>query len=142
MNRSIGLILLLLSGLGSCQLAGEGKDPALSQSADGGQAGIQFITANHDFGEIIEGEKVAFSYIFTNTGDAPLVINRVDAGCGCTAPEWTDVPVPPGEEGFVKVVFDSHDRWGRQNKSVTVRSNAAGSPSVVLRFTAEIINNQ
>ncbi len=142
MNRYIGFILLLLSGLFSCQMPDEKNNSAENQTVQGGHPEIDFITVQHDFGEITEGEKVAYSYFFTNTGEAPLIINRVDAGCGCTAPEWTDEPVSAGEKGFVKVVFDSSDRWGRQNKSVSVRSNAVDNPVVVLRFTAEIINTQ
>ena len=43
-----------------------------------------------NFGTIAESDGMA-SHVFKvkNEGDAPLVITRITASCGCTRPEWS-----------------------------------------------------
>jgi hypothetical protein len=85
---------------------------------------VQLIDSVYDFGTRSEGEKVAFSFRFRNSGKKPLIITGTHAGCGCTQPEKPEQPVPPGETGEIKVVFDSKGKSGRQEKFITVESNA------------------
>lgn len=92
----------------------------------------------HDFGKITEGEKVTHVYKLKNTGENPLVISDVKPSCGCTSPNWTKDPIPPGQEGKVEVQFDSQGKSGTQSKTVTVMANT--EPKVkVLKFTGEIV---
>lgn len=77
----------------------------------------------HDFGKIIQGEKVAFNYYFTNTGKSDLVITKVSTSCGCTVGNYPRKPVEPGEKAKIEVVFDSKSKKGFQNKTVTVLAN-------------------
>lgn len=78
----------------------------------------------YDFGTIAE-ENGPASHTFTirNTGQAPLVITRVTASCGCTMPEWTKAPVAPGQTGEVKVTYDPAGRPGPFVKTVSIYSN-------------------
>lgn len=85
---------------------------------------VQLIDSVYDFGTRTEGDKVAFSFRFRNSGKKPLIITGTHAGCGCTQPEKPEQPVPPGETGEIKVVFDSKGKSGRQEKYITVESNA------------------
>jgi hypothetical protein len=83
---------------------------------------------SYDFGTI--GEKEGFAehiFAFTNTGTAPLVISQVQASCGCTKPEWTQIPVDPGQEGYIIITFNPRGRLGNFNKSATVYTNEKGS---------------
>jgi major membrane immunogen (membrane-anchored lipoprotein) len=99
---------------------------------------IKFEKESHEFGDVAEGEKMEYTYKFTNEGTADLVVTNARAGCGCTVPDWTKTPIKPGEGGVIKVVFDSEGRSGFNDKTVTVETN--GNPaSVVLRFTAQVI---
>jgi hypothetical protein len=98
-------------------------------------ANIEFVSLEHDFGTIKDGEKVFWNFRFTNTGNAPLLINRVKADCGCTVPDYPRTPIAPGEEGKIKVTFDSKGRMGRQIKQVTVLSNSE-RPTNVLTIRA------
>lgn len=84
---------------------------------------LNFERTDYDFGTIKEGQKVNYTYKFTNTGEAPLIIQSVQPSCGCTAPDWSKEPVPVGGTGFVKVEFDSNGKTGMQNKMVTVTAN-------------------
>lgn len=77
----------------------------------------------HDFGTITEGDTIEHLFKFTNTGAYPLIINNITVSCGCTTPEWPRDPIEPGEESSVKVRFNSRNKEGEQNKTVTVFAN-------------------
>ncbi len=92
---------------------------------------ITFEKTSHDYGRLIMGEKVSYSFKFTNTGKADLIVSNVSASCGCTVPRFTSDPVKPGENGTVTVVFDSHNRRGFQNKTVVVITNTNPNRTVL-----------
>jgi len=62
------------------------------------QGAIKFKAEKHDFGKIVEGTQASYSFEFTNTGKAPVVISNVQPSCGCTTPEWTREPIMPGKQ--------------------------------------------
>lgn len=100
-----------------------------TQPADPSSLGqFEFAEMEYDFGTIREGEVVEHEFNFTNNGQAPLVISNITASCGCTSPNWTKTPVNPGEQGFVKVVFNSTAKSGSQAPTVTIQANT--SPTV------------
>ena len=92
-------------------------------------AKISFAETSFDFGEIKQGEKVSHTFAFTNTGEAPLTISKVNTTCGCTAPYWPKQPVPPGATDKIEVTFNSAGKSGMQRKNITILSNAAASPT-------------
>lgn len=87
-------------------------------------AQMKFEEVFFDFGELAQGEKVEYLFHYRNAGNAPLIFQNVLTTCGCTAPEWSKIPLQPGEKAQLKVVFDSSTKIGRQNKVITIRSNA------------------
>lgn len=102
-------------------------------------ASISFDKTQYDFGKVKEeGGPISYEFPFTNTGNQPLVISQVVASCGCTSPDWTKQPVPPGGKGFVKATYDPANRPGQFNKSLTVMSNASGG-NVVLWIQGEVL---
>lgn len=105
--------------------------------ADQGLAEITFNETSYDFGTVKDGDLVTYSYIFTNTGKIPLVIENATASCGCTVPEWPKEPIPPGEEGQIDVEFNSKNRPGRANKSVTITANT-NPPKTFLQLSGTV----
>ena len=101
-------------------------------------AQMKFENSSYNFGDLYQGEKVEHIFSFINIGNAPLILNNVLATCGCTAPEWEKKPLLPGDEGQVKIVFDSSSKIGRQNKVITIRSNAK-SGDYRLRISAMVL---
>jgi len=87
-----------------------------------------FEETEYQFGKINQGEKVAHTFVFNNTGDAPLIINSASGSCGCTVPEWPHEPILPGAKGEVNVIFNSAGKRGPQNKSVTLNTNQGDTP--------------
>ncbi len=84
---------------------------------------ISFKHKSHSFGTITVGDKVIHKFTFTNTGNADLVVKKVDVSCGCTHPSYPFLPIAPGEEGFIGVTFDSKGKLGGQKPTVTVFTN-------------------
>lgn len=99
------------------------NDQTENQVIQNGKPEITFDTLFYDFGSIIEGEKVAVTFRFRNTGTSELLILDAFSTCGCTVPGYSKEPVFPGGEGKIEVVFDSSDRSGQQNKTVTLKTN-------------------
>jgi len=88
---------------------------------------------NHDFGKFKEeAGRQSYDFIVTNTGNAPLVIQNIVASCGCTTPEWTREPIPPGKEGKIKAIYDPKDRPGAFNKTLSVYTNAKPEMAVLV----------
>jgi hypothetical protein len=86
---------------------------------------FKFVELKHDFGDITQGDILEHYFEFENTGSVPLIISNIISTCGCTAPTWPKDPIKPGEKGKIKIVFDSAGKMGRQNKVVTILSNAS-----------------
>lgn len=100
---------------------------------------IAFDKTVHDYGTLKEEDGIAkYNFEFTNTGSAPLIINRVRPTCGCTSSEHTKKPVNPGEKGFVSAEFNPKNRPGPFSKTIRIYSNSADNPSVVLRIKGKV----
>ncbi|MDR3184920.1 MAG: DUF1573 domain-containing protein [Prevotellaceae bacterium] len=92
---------------------------------------IVFDKTSHNFGEIDQkGGPQTFSFEFTNKGAEPVIIQNVTASCGCTSPDWSKEPVPPGGRGFVKATYNPSGVMPF-NKSLTVHSNGTPSPTTL-----------
>ncbi len=106
------------------------------------KAVINFEEKSHDFGRINEESgKVTYIFEFTNKGMTPLVVNRVQASCGCTTPDWTKEPIEPGKKGNVTVTYNPSGRPGPFTKTITVYSNAAEEQAVLI-IKGEVIPKQ
>ena len=85
---------------------------------------IVFETDMHDFGQLMAGEVISYSFKFTNTGNADLVISGCDASCGCTVADYPRERIAPGKTGYITVSFRSQGMSGHQMKEIIVASNA------------------
>lgn len=86
---------------------------------------LQWIDSSKSMGTITEGDVLKISYRFKNTGTKPLIIEKVQPGCGCTIADYPKQPIAPGQEGEVKAEFDSHGKEGIQKKNISVTANTA-----------------
>ncbi len=100
---------------------------------------IKFEKTEHDFGKIKEGTLATYTFVFYNTGNSPLVLQNVQASCGCTTPEWTRDPIMPGQKGTIKAAYNSYNRPVVFNKTILVKSN--GGADVVLTIKGEALVN-
>lgn len=100
---------------------------------------IYFPETQHDFGKVSEGEKVDYTFRFVNKGTSELIIKDVKSSCGCTAALLNSSNIKPGQEGTIKVEFDTKNRSGKNSKTVTVQSNDPIDPTKILTIYADII---
>lgn len=103
------------------------------------KAVISFEVKTHEFGKVNEEDgKITHVFEFTNKGISPLVVNKVQASCGCTTPVWTKEPIEPGKKGNITVTYNPSGRPGSFSKTITVYSNASDE-QVVLTIHGEVI---
>ncbi len=130
--KKIAFLLLFIVSFMSCnsgddpssRIKDENLQKAKQRMADMNKLPImKFDYKEVDFGTHNEGEILDTVYTFTNTGEAPLVITKVKATCGCTTPYWPKEPIQPGQSEKIKVRFNTNHKTGKQHKTVTIHAN-------------------
>lgn len=92
---------------------------------------MTFAESHHDFGILKEGQKVRHVFQFTNSGNAPLKIERVIPSCGCTVPHFPEEMILPGDTGVIEFEFDSTNRIGENHRKITIIANIPSETEVV-----------
>lgn len=95
----------------------------------------------HDFGTIEEGKVVKYDFRFRNTGQKPLIISRASSTCGCTVPKFPKKPIAPGEVGYLRVVFNSAGKSGKQLKPIFVEANTMPQ-QITLSITCNVVSKK
>jgi hypothetical protein len=72
-----------------------------------------------DFGSIPQGRPVTHNFEVVNKSNKPLMIDNVEASCGCTTPEWTEEAIAPGATSQIKVGFNASS-VGKFQKTITI----------------------
>ena len=101
---------------------------------------ISFEKTVIDYGTVNKGDNGVREFVFTNSGNAPLIISNVKSTCGCTIPKKPEKPILPGETEKIQVKYDTK-RVGFIRKSITVTSNAASSPTTILKIKGQVVDN-
>jgi hypothetical protein len=141
------IIFLLIVSFASCNRQGKQEisadvvgNPASASGKPGEAkvAAMQFSSDMHDFGKVYEGETVSYAFKFKNSGNADLVIAKVSASCGCTATDYPEDAVKPGEEKSINVTFKTEGKRGFQQKTITVMANTVPNTRV-LTVKAQVV---
>ena len=98
---------------------------------------MEFADSVHDFGAFggVDKDLVkTYDFWFVNTGDAALVINRVEPSCHCLTAEYTQKPVTQGERGFVRLIYDGAENTTTTHfyRTAVVYSNASNCPTTLV----------
>jgi hypothetical protein len=92
--------------------------------------------STHDFGKIPQGKPVfTFFELKTTTADS-LKLEMVQAGCGCTTPEFKAGTYAPGETVKIKVGYNAANE-GNFTKPVTITFN--GGQQKVINITGTVV---
>ena len=126
MRKPILFILLIFAPL------------ALGAQASGPM--INFEVETIDYGEISKGSDGVRTFIFENTGNAPLKIQGVRSSCGCTIPKKPEVPIAPGDKGEITVKYDTN-RVGVFRKTITVNTNVSSKAIIALKIKGNVLAN-
>lgn len=101
-------------------------------------AGMVFDTETIDYGTVAHNADGKREFVFTNNGNKPLIITNTQGSCGCTVPTTPKEPIAPGAKGFIGVKYAT-DRVGPFTKTVTVSSNAEGTPTKILTIKGTVL---
>ncbi|MCL2097498.1 MAG: DUF1573 domain-containing protein [Bacteroidales bacterium] len=114
---------------------------SFSASAQSTDTTIVFTSLVHDYGQIVQGSgPQTCKFEFTNTGTEAIVIQTVQASCGCTSPSYTREPVAPGGTGEILATYSPGAAMPFE-KTITVRSNAQPS-AIMLRIKGVVVAPQ
>jgi hypothetical protein len=111
---------------------------AVTTQAQTKPAEFKFDKESHNFGKIPANQPASVEFKFTNIGDTPLILSKVETTCGCTVPAYTQTPIKKGESGTIKVTYSAAGATLPFSKSITVTSNAK-TPTKVLYIKGETI---
>jgi len=148
MNKSFLAVIILCTGittflLTSCSNDRISSDVIQNPNTANGKGDLsqlpsfKFSEESHDFGKILQGETVSYPFKFKNAGKSDLVISDVSTSCGCTVPSFTKTPIHPGQDGTIKVTFNSAGKHGFQNKNIVIVANTQPN-TFILRIKAEV----
>lgn len=84
----------------------------------------------YTFDTLEYGEECKHDFVFTNTGDEPLVLFDVSTACGCDVASWNKEPVKPGEKNKATYKYDSK-RVGHFSKTMRFTGNFEGGEKII-----------
>ena len=88
------------------------------------QPQVTWLERHYDLGVFQEKNgKVTCQMRLINTGDAPLLIVRAQAGCGCTAVNYPEAPIQPGDTAAVSITYNPTGRPGQFTKQAIIFTN-------------------
>ena len=99
---------------------------------------INFKTTTIDYGTIENNSNGERIFIFSNTGNAPLIIKNVKSSCGCTVPKKPKGPIAPGESSEIIVLYDTN-RQGPFRKTITITTNVKVNPVLALKIKGIVL---
>jgi Protein of unknown function (DUF1573) len=104
-------------------------------AAPGGEDVLQIKEMEHDFSKIPQGKPVYYFFEISNTGKTSLVLDNVQASCGCTTPEWSKDPIAPQASAKIKVGYNAAAE-GPFEKTITITYNT--NQTKILRIKGQV----
>lgn len=74
----------------------------------------------------------------TNTGSAPLLIVKAQAGCGCTGIDYPVLPIMPGDTATVSLSYNPSGRPGQFTKQAIIFTNT-DTKRTILEISGNVI---
>lgn len=115
-----------------------GQPQPAATPVDANAPQIDFPAVSHEFGVIGDEKEVSTEFKFKNSGKSRLIISNLQGSCGCTVPALEKKEYEPGEEGQIRVIYNPHNRRGKQHTNVTVTSNDPSKSQVILTVQSEV----
>jgi hypothetical protein len=129
-NALLAISALLLFALVACS-----NQAATDQTI----GGLSIPVTEHDFGDIIRGDKVQTTFKIENVGSKTVKILDTKASCGCTVAIVSNAALEPGQTSEITVTFDSRGRQGDQKKDVRVSTDDPAQPLVNFEILGNVV---
>ena len=88
----------------------------------------------YNFGDVVQGDKISYTFRFKNNGDELLEITSVSSSCGCTAALLSSKRIAPGDMGEIKATFDSSRFRGAVSKTISMKTNSPDHSQVQFKL--------
>ena len=67
----------------------------------------KFTSETIDLGKIKQGNPTTATFVITNIGTEPLIIEQANPTCGCTIGDYTKSPIAPGKTGTITATYNA-----------------------------------
>jgi len=122
-------IILILMANGVFCLAGDDRP----------HGRIVFDETVHDFGAVPQHAALHHAFQFRSAGAGLLKIDRVHAGCGCTAVSLAQKEIAPGKTGSISATLDTQSSEGTIVKTIQVFTDDPDNKSILLQLKANVM---
>lgn len=114
-----------------CLLCFSQPSPAAALSTFSAAPAVKWITEQeHDFGDMRQGRPQVFVFQFQNISPDTMLLQTVRTSCGCTAANWTESPLAPGDSGEVRIEYDAYQS-GDFDKKIRVFFDVQRKPEIL-----------
>jgi hypothetical protein len=80
----------------------------------------KFDSSVINIGNARQGTPTKATFVVTNIGTAPLIIEQANPTCGCTISDYTKEPIAPGKTGVINATYNAANQ-GHFEKHLTVK---------------------
>ncbi len=99
---------------------------------------VVFTKRDHQFPDpFIVGSEIVTTFSFTNEGNAPLNIQKIDSDCGCVATNTSSDKIASGGKGEIRVAVEQD--VGRFHQNIFVFTDDPDTPIVRLKVSGSIV---
>jgi hypothetical protein len=103
---------------------------------------ISFDKLEHDFGDVSYGESPSVELMCTNTGDAVLVLDKIESSCGCAKAIRGSQQLAPGSSTKIYAQIETLGMPpGRHSKTVAVSCNDPEHPRTRLKLMFNVVRH-
>lgn len=99
---------------------------------------IEWIVQQVNAGTIVQNIPFEATFSFENISEKPVKITNVTSTCHCTVPQWTPDPIPPGQIGKIKIVFDA-EQEGDFYKIMKIHTNLDPDQGVPVVIRGKVV---
>lgn len=122
--------LLFLTCFAALGFASQAQTSANTTTAKPAEV-LQLKETSYNFGKIQQGRPVTHNFEIVNIGKEPLMLDNVQASCGCTTPEWSKEAIQPGASTTIKVGYNAAAE-GDFNKTITIHYNSVQAKTMTI----------
>lgn len=138
--KKLGLMLITLFFVAALNIAAQDNQNANTSEDKGGPILRFDCGSTYDWGDVKYKESpVKCAVKIFNDGDAPLKINKVKPGCGCTTTELDKDEIAPGDFATIEMKLNLKNHPGKTTKSVAFYTNDPKREKHILFLKANVL---
>ncbi|MBL7808732.1 MAG: DUF1573 domain-containing protein [Saprospiraceae bacterium] len=100
---------------------------------------VRFKQDTLQLGKVEEGDIIIDSFLVTNTGSKPYLIQNTKASCDCTVLRRPTFPLMPGETAAIRVEFDSRGKMGLSTPGIVIYDNTRPNGRQIVYLRADVM---